>query len=161
MRNLRSSPLVERFPAVPDLTHCLRQLLSQLPPGRVTTCGDLADALGNPIAAKWVGHFALHHDHNAQCPCHRILRAGGELGGYIIGSSDAKTQRLAGEGVAAKNGVVDLERFGFHDFKSDRPLEPLRQIQEAIQRKIVIRPRSRIRSSSAALTWRIQAVAKA
>ncbi len=144
MRNLRSSRLVERFPAVPDLTHCLRQLLSQLPPGRVTTCGDLADALGNRIAAKWVGHFALHHDHNAQCPCHRILRAGGELGGYIVGSSDAKTQRLAGEGVAAKNGVVDLERFGFHDFKSDRPLEPLRQIQEAIQRKIVIRPRSRI-----------------
>jgi deoxyribonuclease V len=144
MRSLRSPLAVERFPAVPDLTLCLWRLLSQLPPGRVTTCGDLADALGNRIAAKWVGHYSLHHEHDANCPCHRILRAGGELGAYIAGSSDAKTLRLADEGVATKNGVVDLQQFGFHDFKSDRPLEQLRQVQKTIQRRILIRPRSRI-----------------
>ena len=80
MRSRRSSNAASRFPAVPDLTLCLRQLLSQVPAGLVTTCGDLAEALGNRIAAKWDGHFALHHDHDADCACHRVLRAGGEPG---------------------------------------------------------------------------------
>jgi deoxyribonuclease V len=113
----------------------------QVPAGRVTTCGDLADALGNRIAAKWVGHFALHHDHDANCPCHRILRAGGVAGAYIAGPSSAKLQRLAKEGVVAEDGAVDLQRFGFRDFNSDHPLQQLRQIQETIQRQILVRPR--------------------
>ena len=133
-----------QFPAVPDLTRCLRELLAQVPAGRVTTCGDLADALGNRIAAKWVGHFALHHDHDAACACHRILRAGGKLGGYIGGSEGAKSQRLAEEGVVAQDGAVDLQRFGFHEFASDRPLDELRQIQENIQRQVLLRPRRRL-----------------
>ncbi|MFZ1935762.1 MAG: endonuclease V [Thermoguttaceae bacterium] len=144
MRSLPPSSATARFPPVPDLTHCLRQLVVQVPAGRVTTCGDLADALGNRIAAKWVGHFALHHDHDANCPCHRILRAGGVAGAYIAGPSSAKLQRLAKEGVVAKDGLVDLQRFGFRDFKSDRPLEQLRQIQETTQRQILIRPRRRM-----------------
>jgi deoxyribonuclease V len=136
--------MVPRFPAVPDLTDCLLQLLDQVPAGRVTTCGDLADALGNRIAARWIGHFALHHQHDAACPCHRILRAGGELGAYIAGSIDAKRRRLAAEGVAVRQGVVDLDRFGFRPFESDRPLERLRAVQERIQAHIIVRPRRRI-----------------
>jgi deoxyribonuclease V len=136
----------ERFPDVPDLTHCLRQLLMQIPPGRVTTCGDLADALGNRIAARWVGHFVLHHQHDAACPCHRILRAGGELGPYIgdLSPFRQKARRLADEGVAVRQGVVDLDQFAFRDFISDRPLERLRRIQEDVQSRIVLRPRRRI-----------------
>jgi deoxyribonuclease V len=86
----------------------------------------------------------LHHDHDAKCPCHRILRAGGQLGAYVAGSSGAKIQRLADEGVVIEDGMVDLQRFGFRDFKSDRPLQQLRQIQETIQRQILIRPRRRM-----------------
>jgi deoxyribonuclease V len=136
--------MTERFPPVPDLTRCLWQLLSQVPPGRVTTCGDLGDALGNRIAAKWVGHFALHHEHDPHCPCHRIARAGGELGAYIAGPIAAKVQRLAAEGVVTQDGSIDLQQFRFHDFAGDRPLEQLRQIQETIQRQIVVRPRRRV-----------------
>jgi deoxyribonuclease V len=134
----------ERFPAVPDLTLSLLQLLAQVPKGRVTTCGDLANALGNRIAARWVGHFALHHQHDADCTCHRILRVGGELGGYAAGSLRAKTRKLTDEGVVVRRGTVDLERFAFRDFVSDRPLEQLRQIQVDIQRRIILRPRRRI-----------------
>lgn len=136
--------MTERFPAIPDLTSCLRQLLAQVPAGWVTTCGDLAEALGNRIAAKWVGHFALHHQHDDDCTCHRILRAGGALGPYIAGTIEAKASRLVAEGVAIQQKVVDLERFGFRDFASDRPLIRLREIQEDIQSKIVLRPRRRI-----------------
>ncbi len=144
MRSRSPSGPTERFPAVPDLVDCLRRLLAQIPPGRVTTCGDLADGLGNRIAAKWVGHFALHHGHDAGCNCHRVVRAGGDLGGYVGGSSREKVRHLADEGVVSVNGTVDLERFGFRDFESERPLEQLRQVQEAIQRQILIRPRRRM-----------------
>ena len=136
--------MTERFPAIPDLTSCLRQLLAQVPAGWVTTCGDLARALGNRIAAKWVGHLALHHQHDNACTCHRILRAGGALGAYIEESSKAKASRLEAEGVAVRQGTVDLERFGFRDFTTDCPLIRLREIQEDIQTKIVLRPRRRI-----------------
>ncbi len=134
----------EQFPAVPDLSLALRDLLAQVPAGRVTTCGDLADALGNRIASRWIGHYALHHDHRPDCPCHRIVRAGGALGGYAAGSTDEKIRRLAAEGVAVSGGRIDLLRFGFGEFVSDRPLERLRKIQEAVQRKIVLRPRRRM-----------------
>jgi deoxyribonuclease V len=110
----------------------------------VTTCGDLAKALGDRIAARWVGYFALHHDHRPACACHRIVRVGGVLGGYTAGSMQDKAKRLANEGIVLRQGTIDLDRFGFQDFVTDRPLEPLRQAQESIQRHIVLRPRRRI-----------------
>lgn len=135
--------MAERFPDVPDLTRALDDLLRQVPAGQVTTCGDLAEALGNRIAARWVGHWALHHEHGPQCPCHRIVRVGGNLGGYAAGSIETKARRLGQEGVVVRQGGIDLERFGFCGFVSDRPLERLRQSQETIQRRIVLRPRRR------------------
>jgi len=136
--------MAESFPIVPDLVGCLRELIAQVPAGKVTTCGDLADALGNRIAARWVGHFALHHEHDAACACHRIIRAGGELGGYVGGSSAEKIGRLTDEGVTVSGGTVDLERFGYVGFVSEQPLEGLRRVQEAIQRQIVLRPRRKM-----------------
>ena len=132
------------FPEVPDLTRHLQTLLQQIPAGSVTTCGDLAEALGNPIAARWVGHFALHHDHQAGCVCHRIARAGGQLGEYIAGSLQTKARRLAAEGVVVRQGTVDLRQYGFDQFVSDRPLEKLRQVQESLVAKVSLRPRRRM-----------------
>ena len=141
---IRLTPMLDLFPPVPDLAACLDGLLRQVPRGRVTTCGDLADALGNRIAARWVGHVALHHAHHRGCGCHRILRAGGELGAYIDGPPQAKVRRLEAEGIAVRNGMVDLERFGFRDFAGDHPLEKLGAIQETIRRKVRLRPVRRI-----------------
>lgn len=133
-----------KFPDVPDLARELKVLLAQVPPGRVTTCGALAEALGNPIAARWVGHFALHHEHRDDCPCHRILRAGGQLGPYIEGSPAAKARRLIDEGVVVRDAAVDLARFAHERFISDRPLEKLAWLQESLVSQVAVRPRKRI-----------------
>ncbi len=138
--------MAARFPPVPDLEQHLLGLLAQVPVGRVATCGALADALGNRIAARWVGHFALHHAHSEQCQCHRIVRVGGELGGYVAGSLADKAQRLGEEGVVLSDGRIDLDRFGFEEFIGERPLERLRRIQERIQSRIVLRGRRRMPS---------------
>jgi deoxyribonuclease V len=129
---------------IPDLERELRGLLTQIPPGKVATCGMLAQALGSAMAAKWVGHFALHHRHDNACNCHRIVRAGGEPGGYVAGKPEAKIRRLKQEGVVLRKGFIDLARSGFSEFESGFPLVKLREIQEELARKISIRPRKRM-----------------
>jgi deoxyribonuclease V len=128
-----------RLPPIPDLPECLRRLLAQIPRGRATTYGDLAEALGDRIAARWVGHFALHHDHDARCACHRVVRVDGQIGGYIDGPA-AKRRRLEAEGVAVAGGAVRLAECGFRDFVSDRPLERLRRVQEALVKRASLVP---------------------
>ena len=132
------------LPPIPDLVLSLRRLIDQVPRGRVTTPGTLASALGNPIAARWIGHYLLHHDHDAGCVCHRVIRAGGALGPYPEGSQE-KVRRLSAEGVemAADHGYmvpgVDLERYGYGDFTSDRPLAKLADYQNRLAAKVSLR----------------------
>jgi deoxyribonuclease V len=129
---------------IPDLERELRTLLGQIPAGKVATCGMLAKSLGSPMAAKWVGHFALHHRHDDACNCHRIVRANGVLGGYIGGAIDVKISRLKQDGIKIDGGILDLIRFGFDDFASDCPLAKLREIQGELARKILIRSPARL-----------------
>jgi deoxyribonuclease V len=125
---------------VPDLALELQRLMAQVPAGKVTTCGALAEALGSEMAARWIGHFLLHHDHPADCACHRVVRAGGALGPYVDGGAEAKRRRLAAEAVAVRREAVDLDHFGFDAFRSDRPLERLRRLQEILAAKVSLRP---------------------
>jgi deoxyribonuclease V len=132
------------FRDLPDLPALLKGCLAQIPRGRVTTCGALADALGNRIAARWVGYFMPHHEHRDDCPCHRVVRAGGVLGPYAAGSPRDKAERLAAEGVTIHGDRVDLDAFGFDGFASDRPLERLRRVQEQLAAKIRLSRRKTI-----------------
>ena len=66
----------------PNMPSHLFQLVAQIPRGRVTTYGDLARALGNVMASRWVGQELLNHDHHSNCHCHRVVRANGDLGVY-------------------------------------------------------------------------------
>ncbi|HLA85497.1 MAG TPA: endonuclease V, partial [Thermoguttaceae bacterium] len=128
------------LPEIPDLSDYLRSLWSQIPRGRVTTYGELARALGDPIASRWVGHYALHHDHDEACPCHRIVRADGTLGNYIAGTARDKSQRLVFEGVVVRDLAVDLAAHRFPPFKTDRPLIALRQLQESLADRVSREP---------------------
>jgi deoxyribonuclease V len=117
---------------IPDLYKVLAGLLRQVPRGWVTTYVALADALGNRIATRWVGHYLLHHAHGPRCACHRVVRGSGEPGLYIAGTEAAKARRLAAEGVALTGGRIDLARRHFDAFHTDRPLAMLREVQESL-----------------------------
>jgi deoxyribonuclease V len=134
------------YPAIPipEMAEELQRLLAQVPRGRVTTYGALAEALGNRIAARWVGQWMMHHRHGPACGCHRVLLAGGVLGGYAGGESSAKASRLAREGIEVRDGRVELARYGWDEFRGDQPLETLRQIQDALARSVVLRARRRM-----------------
>src|SRR5579863_2541098 len=94
--------------SIPNLESELRVLLAQIPAGRVTTYGDLADALGLRAASRWVGEFLREHDHTPACACHRVVRKGGELGLYLRDRTPAeKAARLECEGVDVAHGIVE------------------------------------------------------
>ncbi len=114
---------------LPDLTDQLLKLVAQIPAGWVTTYGDLADALGDRIASRWVGHLLLHHPHSAACHCHRVVRSDGSIGRYVTGDAAQKAERLRTEGVAVQKDRVDLMALRFCNFRCQRELERLRTIQ--------------------------------
>lgn len=116
------SHFVERLP---DLPAALLRLLSQVPPGRVTTYGRLAKSLGDIAASRWVGEYLRHHQHHPHCPCHRVVRVDGTLGVHVSGDTGEKALLLERDGVRVRNQRVELDEYLFEEFKSERPLEQL------------------------------------
>lgn len=79
----------------------------RIPPGRVATYGDIAAVAGQPRAARAVGN--IMKDCKAQgVPCHRVVAAGGLLGGYG-GNESMKRALLRAEGIT----VVGRKLRGF------------------------------------------------
>ncbi len=129
---------------IPDMDRHLRALLAQVPPGRVTTYRALAEALGNPIATRWVAQALLQHEHDAACLCHRVVPGDGQLGRSPAGDWRARARRLAAEGVEVCQAAIDVDRYGFDRFAGDRPLETLKLVQEELLAKISLRGRRRM-----------------
>jgi AraC family transcriptional regulator of adaptative response/methylated-DNA-[protein]-cysteine methyltransferase len=71
--------------------------LRAIPYGETRTYSDLAAALGNPNARRAVGSANGSNRIAILVPCHRVVAAGGEMGGY-------------GGGVWRKKRLLDLEQ---------------------------------------------------
>ena len=69
----------------------------RIPPGRVSTYGDVAALAGSPRAWRAVG-TVLRECRDAATPCHRVVGSGGALGGWT-GFIEAKRERLRAEGL--------------------------------------------------------------
>lgn len=68
-----------------------------IPAGRVATYGDVAEAAGTPGAARAVGTL-MANSGPRRIPAHRVVAAGGALGGYG-GHEGEKAALLRAEGV--------------------------------------------------------------
>ncbi len=71
-------------------------IVKRIPVGRVTTYGDIARLAGHPGAARAVGNV-MRQARLPGLPYHRVIAAGGQLGGY----SDLSLKRalLVAEGL--------------------------------------------------------------
>ncbi len=72
--------------------------LMSIPRGETRTYREVAEAVGNPRAARAVAQACAANRLAVLIPCHRVIRASGGLGGYRWGE-DRKRQLLALEGV--------------------------------------------------------------
>jgi len=123
-----------------DLAAELQRLLAQIPRGRVTTYGALADALGDRVAARWVGESLVEHPHGPDCRCHRVVRKAGEPGLYIDGDSRAKLARLKAEGISIADERASLTTL-FTDFDCAAPLRRLREFQTGVPAQLKLKHR--------------------
>lgn len=75
-------------------------VVRRIPPGRVATYGDVAALAGRPGAARAVGNI-MSRCGSSDVPCHRVVAAGGGLGGYGA-APGLKRALLAAEGVVVR-----------------------------------------------------------
>ncbi len=113
----------------PDIIGALQEVVRQIPAGRVTTFKAVADALGDPGVARFVGMW-LAGPEGAELPVHRVVYASGEVGRGRFSDQEPNGELLRAEGVRVVGTRVDpLAAYFFWDFKTDRPLAELRRQQ--------------------------------
>jgi methylated-DNA-[protein]-cysteine S-methyltransferase len=82
----------------------------QIPRGRVSTYGRIAEHLGVPGGARAVGRALARNPFPIIIPCHRAIRSDGRLGGFQ-GGPDMKRALLELEGVEFySTGEVSADR---------------------------------------------------
>ena len=96
--DLRAAVLDMR--SVPDFDRRVYAVARTIPPGATMTYGEVAKALGEePIRARDVGQALARNPFAPIVPCHRIVAAGGKLGGYSApGGASTKRRLLELEG---------------------------------------------------------------
>ena len=77
----------------------------QIPRGRISTYGAIAQAIGRPQAARAVGQALNHNPYWPTVPCHRVVGSTGQLTGFATGLNK-KRQLLQKEGITIKKDHV-------------------------------------------------------
>lgn len=72
--------------------------LTTIPSGQTRTYKDIAKQIGRPKSVRAVANAIGHNPIAVLVPCHRVIRADGNIGGYRWGT-DIKKKLLAREGV--------------------------------------------------------------
>ncbi|MEI9943915.1 MAG: MGMT family protein [Chitinophagaceae bacterium] len=89
------------------------EVARQIPKGRVTSYGAIAESLGTKLSARMVG-WAMNGAGKAKpkVPAHRVVNRNGMLSGkHHFGEPDAMEKLLKREGIKVKNDtVVDFEK---------------------------------------------------
>ncbi|SHV76029.1 methylated-DNA--protein-cysteine methyltransferase [Mycobacteroides abscessus subsp. abscessus] len=87
----------------------VRDLVASIPPGRVSTYGDIADAaaLSSPRIVGWI----MRTD-SSDLPWHRVISASGRPAPHL---ATRQLERLRAEGVLADDGRVRLREYR-HEF---------------------------------------------
>jgi len=110
-----------------DYFHRVWAVVEQIPYGRVTTYGAIAQHLGLKSGARMVG-WALNKTifiDGKEIPAHRVVNRNGELTGAIHFGANVMCERLLQEGVIFKDELtVDIERHFWNPSESLKPTQP-------------------------------------
>jgi methylated-DNA-[protein]-cysteine S-methyltransferase len=87
-----------------DFTRRVLTVVRRIPAGRVATYGDIAAIAGRPRAARAVGNI-MKTCGLRDVPCHRVIAAGGALGGYG-GNLELKRSLLRAEGILVSGSRI-------------------------------------------------------
>ena len=101
-----------------DLKKETLNLVRQIPRGKVSSYGAIAEALGRKSLARAVGNALNKNPRPVERPCHRIVHSDGRIGGYKLGVEE-KIRLLKKEGIEVRGyKVVDFRKHFFKKFKT-------------------------------------------
>jgi len=66
------------------------KIVSKIPLGQVRTYKWVAQKAGRPKAARAVGQLLKNNPFPLLIPCHRVIKSGGNIGGYAFGGEKKK-----------------------------------------------------------------------
>lgn len=116
------------------------EAVRQIPPGKVTTYGEIAKALGDIRAARAVGESLAKNPFPGEVPCHRVVMSDGSIGGYAFGGPEEKKRKLQKEGITFVNGRVDLEKHlvRAEEIRVYPILKKMREAQRNLARLVIL-----------------------
>lgn len=89
--------------ALPPFRRKVLEVVRTIPAGETWSYGEVAVAVGSPGAARAVGQALGRNPFPIVIPCHRVLAAGGRIGGFTAeGGVSVKARLLAAEGVTPR-----------------------------------------------------------
>ncbi|GAA5156697.1 MULTISPECIES: methylated-DNA--[protein]-cysteine S-methyltransferase [Amycolatopsis] len=95
------------YTGVPEFHRRVYELARTIPPGKTLTYGDVAHQLGLPGSAQAVGQALGRNPFPIVVPCHRVLAAGGGMGGFSApGGVDTKLKMLVIEGALSEQPTL-------------------------------------------------------
>ena len=103
---------------LPTFDRRVYEVARAIPPGGTLSYGEIAARLGEPGAAREVGRALGQNPFAIVVPCHRVVAAGGKLGGFSANGGVATKLRLLALEGAPVNGVLPL----FEDAVAARPV---------------------------------------
>jgi methylated-DNA-[protein]-cysteine S-methyltransferase len=84
---------------LPDFSRRVYEIVRTIPPGKTLSYGEIAERLGDKALARDVGQAIGQNPVPIIVPCHRVLAAGGKMGGFS-----------APGGTKTKLRLLDIER---------------------------------------------------
>ena len=95
---------------VPPFHRQVYEVARTIPPGATLAYGEIAARLGEPALARYVGQALGENPFALIVPCHRVIAAGGKLGGFSArGGVTTKLRLLGIEGARVADQLTLFE----------------------------------------------------
>jgi methylated-DNA-[protein]-cysteine S-methyltransferase len=94
---------------IPEFERRVYEAARRIPPGSTMTYGDIAAAIDAPGAAQAVGQALAANPIALLVPCHRVVAAGGKIGGFSAGGgavTKRRILRIEGSELGAAQGTL-------------------------------------------------------
>ena len=96
--------------ALPDFHRRVYDVARTIPAGATLSYGEIAERLGDRLLAREVGEALGQNPFPLIVPCHRVLAAGGKMGGFSArGGVRTKLREIAARGAAVFDILVGTE----------------------------------------------------
>jgi O-6-methylguanine DNA methyltransferase len=122
---------------VPEFHRRVYEAARAIPPGSTLSYGDIAKRVGAPGAARAVGQALGRNPFPIVVPCHRVLAAGGKIGGFSAqGGVETKRRMLSIEGARLNAAALLVDDGGALPFDPELATAHLRASDPILARAI-------------------------